>query len=420
MRFNSRGCCPSLTALLFFCILNAGCMEVGVIPEGLVETGSLRSEEYVARYLYPELGITLELVAPREGDPALLTPGVMDLPVVYYDSERGDPTDALFFLEDSFLTGDATTPLKIRSTDGCSPDGLCRLVLEVPEGLDSERLFSLCIDNGEERICRKRLVYKYESAPNPLRIGHITDIHLGGIITKKDTLENLHRLMDEVEENRHAIDLVVVTGDIGHNGTAEEIRLFFESLDRISLPLVIVSGNHDYHDGHITNYLEQITPRLNHTTELGPYLIVAMDTGPAIYSQEPMSFSNKSVGLQPAQIWWLQSLLRNHVGPKFVMLHHPPYAFSWSVIGRRRSDFLKACKEGGVSFILAGHTHLNEVYDYNGTGYGLSLWRGTSPKADRLPLTLINARSTRSVPSYKIIELQRDGTFSYRFIEVFN
>ncbi len=387
---------------------------------GLQETGTIGSEQYVAVYLYPELGISLEITSPREGNPALLAPGEVEISITYFSAARENPENCGFYLSEDMNGLDNAIPLETVSSTECDEHGLCSAVLVSSVGLEGGRLYTLCVDTGEEVVCRPRSVYFFDEVPNPLKIAHITDLHLGGIVNSSRTLGSFHDLMDALEANRSEVDVIIVTGDIGHDGRAHQTRAFYEGLERITIPVITCSGNHDYHEGNIVNYLQQITPRLNHATRLGPYLIVALDSGPGKYSVEPMSMSNNSVGLWEDQISWFSDTLQGEGTSKIVFLHHPPYAFSGSVIGRRRKEFLRVSRNNNVSLILAGHTHLNEVYDFYGTGYGLSPRTGSSPKADRLPLTLTTARSTERIPGYRLIRMAPDGSFTYRFVQVHN
>jgi hypothetical protein len=78
-----------------------GCREAGVLPDGLVEVGSVRSEEYAAQILYPEMGIPLELVSPREGDPALLGPQEDELSVIFYSHTPVSWSETVVFAKET-------------------------------------------------------------------------------------------------------------------------------------------------------------------------------------------------------------------------------------------------------------------------------------------------------------------------------
>ena len=51
--------------------------------------------------------------------------------------------------------------------------------------------------------------------------------------------------INDVNKNQRNADLVVITGDIAHNGIKESYQLFKEELKRLDLPSVIMIGNHD-------------------------------------------------------------------------------------------------------------------------------------------------------------------------------
>jgi Icc protein len=75
-------------------------------------------------------------------------------------------------------------------------------------------------------------------------IFHISDIHIGedGV-----TLTDLRKALDRIEKRAKdvSLPLLVVTGDLTTEGLREEYEGFSSTIEGLSIPYVIVPGNHD-------------------------------------------------------------------------------------------------------------------------------------------------------------------------------
>lgn len=396
----------------------AGCRKEGVIPPELKQLGSLRSDTFVARHVYPARGVALEVMAPRLGTPAMLDPSESELEIDVYSAPGGDHGDLGFFLMRQGSTGDATIPLPLSASPVCDADGVCTAQVDAEGSMVRDEPLTLCARRGPHTDCRPGAVYAFSSLPAPLRMAVIADPHLGGIEGEPRISRRLERLFETLRHESPPVHVALLAGDVGHEGERSQERRFARLAAASGIPIVAVPGNHDYKDGHIVEYLVHVTPFLDHLTRIGPYAIIGLNSGPGRYDEEPMTAQNESVGLEDEQLAWLDSVVEAHAGPKVVLMHHPPYAFSWSVLGSNRKGFVRCCARSGVSLILTGHTHLNEVYDRHGIPYELDPSRGSSPSPDRLPLTLITARSTDKGGGYRLVEVFPDGGFRYSFRRV--
>ncbi|MFQ5643967.1 MAG: 3',5'-cyclic-AMP phosphodiesterase [Thiogranum sp.] len=87
-----------------------------------------------------------------------------------------------------------------------------------------------------------------DSTSGPLRIVQITDTHLyadpAGRLLGLDTRHSLERVIDLVLDARQP-DLVVTSGDLTHDGSAQAYRHLQDELQRIGAPVYCLPGNHD-------------------------------------------------------------------------------------------------------------------------------------------------------------------------------
>lgn len=84
-----------------------------------------------------------------------------------------------------------------------------------------------------------------------IRLAAVGDIHVG-----KDTGSLLRQELEHVSEKA---DLLIIAGDLTQHGLAEEGKAVADALAAVTIPRVLVLGNHDYHQGaqdQIRRYLE--------------------------------------------------------------------------------------------------------------------------------------------------------------------
>jgi Icc-related predicted phosphoesterase len=90
-----------------------------------------------------------------------------------------------------------------------------------------------------------------------IRIAAVGDLHAG-----PDSAGTIAPQLAGLEE--HA-DLLLLAGDLTRRGLPDEARILAAELDRVSVPIVAVLGNHDYHSreqGRIREILESSGVRL--------------------------------------------------------------------------------------------------------------------------------------------------------------
>ena len=79
-----------------------------------------------------------------------------------------------------------------------------------------------------------------------IRIAAVGDVHYGG--------NSKNRLRSDFRNLKDHADLLFIAGDLTQSGTLEEVQVLVQDLGEVSVPIVAILGNHDYHQ----NQQEQI------------------------------------------------------------------------------------------------------------------------------------------------------------------
>lgn len=191
-----------------------------------------------------------------------------------------------------------------------------------------------------------------------LQVLHVTDPHLssdpGERLAGVDTRASWEAVLAAAMEEGPEPDLVLVTGDIVHDGEAGSYRQVCTDLRVLGAPALLLPGNHD-DNAVMAAVIADRGPvsRAGHRL-LGGWLIVALD------STVPGSPGGR---LEDGELDRLQRLLERHPEhPTLVSLHHQPVPVgsAWlDRIGVANGDALMTLVAGHpqVRVVLWGHVH---------------------------------------------------------------
>jgi 3',5'-cyclic AMP phosphodiesterase CpdA len=156
-------------------------------------------------------------------------------------------------------------------------------------------------------------------------------------------------------------DVVVHTGDIAHNATADEYRASRRILERLQCPFLVAVGNRDDRTALREAFPEESdllpdTPFVQYAIDAYPVRLIVLDT---------QCDGNKHGDFCQLRADSLRSMLaENTEKPTVIFMHHPPFKVresdfpvqfaSWDSVGRLE-QVLKGQKQ--VSAIFCGHTH---------------------------------------------------------------
>ncbi len=203
-----------------------------------------------------------------------------------------------------------------------------------------------------------------------IRVAGVGDVHYG-----KDSRGRLAPYLDGLDR---VADVYLLAGDLTQVGSVEEGRALADDLRRVSVPVIAVFGNHDFHSGQesgIRASLEGVGVKvLEQSSSLlevrgksvgivglkgfggGFWGACATDFGEA----EMKSF----VRTTKRQAEWLRERLRSlNADYKIVLMHYSPVSDTLAGEKKEIYPFLgsyllaEAIDAGGADLVLHGHAH---------------------------------------------------------------
>jgi 3',5'-cyclic AMP phosphodiesterase CpdA len=228
-----------------------------------------------------------------------------------------------------------------------------------------------------------------------MRFIHISDPHLieagyaeGNIKMLveqgESPVDNLGKALEYIAQAFGAIDFMLITGDLIHEGRAEDYAALKGIIEaNVSCPVFPALGNHDrrgpFRQGYLGEAGGDAAPYYLEQT-VGGLRIVTLDT--SVPGQEHGS-------LDKAQLDWLKDVMRQpSENGSILILHHPP-AFEIKaglfLTGLANpADLLDSIRGGDVRAIFSGHTHQSSALTFGGiphhsvgsTAFGVSFDEG--------------------------------------------
>ena len=190
-----------------------------------------------------------------------------------------------------------------------------------------------------------------------VKILHITDTHLYGDPTKclagVNTERSLSRILQLAREEVLPVDLVLLTGDLVHDGSEDGYQRIKEHLDTLDAPVYYLPGNHDQnkvlHDQLQSDHISMPAATIH-----GNWLITMLDS----------SIQGSDSGhLDADELAKLETTLDNHPDKHvLVCLHHQPIPIGSGWMDRmvlnNPDEFFSILKQhSNVQLVLYGHVH---------------------------------------------------------------
>ncbi len=235
-----------------------------------------------------------------------------------------------------------------------------------------------------------------------MTIFHISDIHIG---EKGVSTDDFRRIIDNIESKSKSVTcpLLLVTGDLTGEGLHEEFEQFYSVVNGISIPMVIVPGNHDER-----NYGAAHFERL-----FGPRYSTYLTDEVAIYAADSAEPDNDAGHVSRAYYPAIRNFLGSAIDKiRIFALHHHlvpvPHTGREHSVVEDAGDVLGVLDSVHCSMVLNGHRHvpwlwrLNDMVIYNG---GTLLSRRTRGAGTQV-YTMIEM--TKSTATFTLVE--RNGT----------
>ena len=169
-------------------------------------------------------------------------------------------------------------------------------------------------------------------------IAQLSDIHIGGPNAGSD--ERLSMAVAEINRMTRQPDLVLLTGDLTHSGSAAEWAELTARLSALAAPWAAIPGNHDRAIGEIAGH---------RTMPAGPLQLVLLDTSNDTFTPEDASWLDGVLSAEPD-------------APTVVAIHQPPFETGiwWmDCVGLEGAELFEAVvrRHRQVQQVLSGHVH---------------------------------------------------------------
>lgn len=205
-------------------------------------------------------------------------------------------------------------------------------------------------------------------------IAHITDLHIRppGKPAYRASETNMltERALDAVAALRPMPDALVITGDLTDCGLPEEYALLRQLLSRLSIPILLVPGNHDRRENLIAGL------SLDRQTVLDSGFVQFVADLPAmrLIGLDTLTPGQSAGGLCEARLAFLDKALTEAAGkPVAIFMHHPPF-----VCGIAHMDAIRlldgvdafaaiVARHRNIERIVCGHHHRPIVTRFAGT-----------------------------------------------------
>jgi 3',5'-cyclic-AMP phosphodiesterase len=172
----------------------------------------------------------------------------------------------------------------------------------------------------------------------PYVIAQLSDIHIGG--PNAGSGERFSMALSEINQMSSRPDLVLLTGDVTHNGTIEEWTELRERLSELVVPWEAIPGNHD----------RKIADLAGHRTiDAGPLRLILLDTSSDVFSADD-------------SVWLENELARRPGDPTVIAIHQPPFETGiwWmDCVGLKGAELFESIvrRHACVIKVLSGHVH---------------------------------------------------------------
>jgi Icc protein len=207
-------------------------------------------------------------------------------------------------------------------------------------------------------------------------IAQLTDCHVtahGGLVAERvDPAPGLRRAVEHVRSLGDEVTLVIGTGDLVNDGTADEYDRLEELLAPLSVPWLPIPGNHDDRTLLRQRFAglpaggpdDPIDHVVDHVVDQVVVRIVCLDT----------TIPGRHDGrLTPVQLDWLDRTLAERPDlPTVIAQHHPPFASGiasmdrFQLQGRAEEDAVVR-RHPHVAGVIAGHYHRTILRSFGGT-----------------------------------------------------
>lgn len=227
-------------------------------------------------------------------------------------------------------------------------------------GLTGMLGLSSCAKLGIEKADLTRLKpdldLKLLGGNGPFTFATINDLH---VLDAKSTAI-VNRAVNSINENTE-VDFTLMLGDMGTDGTLEEMKLAQSALARLDKPCFCIPGNHDVDPTQTDEYAnyDKVFERRDWVEDGNAWAFIGINTCNGVASD---------VTVPEDRMEWLQKRLRGikKTRPIALLAHHPfnPNTKAYRV--QNAGEVLALFGEHNLKLVAAGHYHGNQIEERDG------------------------------------------------------
>lgn len=217
------------------------------------------------------------------------------------------------------------------------------------------------------------------SVQKTVAIAQFSDLHVTGIGKTNaygvNTEPGLRRCIARLKSLDTVPDVLVLSGDLVEDGKPAEYARLQELLAELSIPLLLLPGNHDRRDALRAAFPEHNelgrSGRIHYYRDVRGLRLIALDS--VIEGREPGD-------LDEPQLQWLQTLLDSAPEqPAVLILHHPPVVTGFTRMDRISVEPQSVARLGAivasspqVRGVWCGHVHRSVQVGWQGATVSVS------------------------------------------------
>lgn len=200
-----------------------------------------------------------------------------------------------------------------------------------------------------------------------IRILQITDTHLFAgeheTLLGVNTYRSYHSVLNAIQAQQYAFDLVVATGDLAQDHSLEAYRHFSRGIRQLSAPCVWLPGNHDFQPAMFDTLDEEGIEPSKHVLLGDKWQIILLDS---------QVFGVPHGELSDYQLDWLERSLQSQPDRfTLLLLHHHPHPSGCNWLDQhslRNAHNLAAVLDRYplVNTVLCGHIHQELDLEWHG------------------------------------------------------
>lgn len=198
---------------------------------------------------------------------------------------------------------------------------------------------------------------------------HITAPEIASIRGVHDPAGTLAQCVAHIGSLERRPDVVLATGDLVHDGSAESYAVLRDLLVPLTMPVYLIPGNHDDRDNLRAafpdhDYLPRSGEFLHYVVEDYPLRLVGLDT--------IVPGATGGLMCEERQAWLDARLAEAPDRPTLIFMHHPPFRIGipgMDELNCAESEALGeiVARHPQIQRIVAGHVHRPAVVGWHGT-----------------------------------------------------